>query len=419
MLRAPGSAVLSLYLSIPVDLAEHRALAARTRELVRAAARAPRDAPPVRDADVSAVTDLVSERSHDWLGHTVAIFASARLGLLQAVPLPGPVAEQAIVDDRPHVRPLLAAIQRNPGYRVALVDVQHAWVLAISADGIETVAERTGAEVRKTGFAGWYGLEAYRLQQRVLELSRQHFKDTIAMLEQTAGNERGPLVIGGYDSEIRQFRALLPPAVAEQVAGAVNVDLQTATPGRVRELAAPVIARWAEHEQERVVQDVLSQPPRVTAVTGLGPCATASQARAIAELVVPDGTPRPGYACDECGALATAEAACDCQDPRAHRRAVPDVLGELASRTLDGGGVVTAVREAPFSAGAKLRSPLPAAAPAGSRLPRSRPPRSRSAVGSRRPPPDLRRARGKAVRAHRLSSPTHRSGSGACSPPRS
>ena len=368
-LRAPGSAVLSLYLSIPVDLAEHRALPARIRELVKGAATAPGDAPPVPEADVSAVTRLVSERSHDWLGRTVAIFASARIGLLDAQPLPGQAAEQAIADDRPHVRPLLAAIQRNPGYRVALVDVQHAWVLAITADGVETVAERTGPEVRKTGFAGWYGLEAYRLQQRVLELSRQHSKDTIAMLERIAGDERGPLVIGGYDSEIRQFRALLPRAVAGQVAGSVNVDLQTVTPGRVRELADPVIARWAEQEQARAVQDVLSQPPRVSAVTGLGECAAASQARAIAELVLPDGRPQPGYACDECGALATAGAGCGCQDSPPHCRAVPDVLGELASRTLDGGGEVTAVREAPFSAAARLRFPLPALRPAGSRLP--------------------------------------------------
>ena len=369
VVRAPGSAVLSLYLSVPVDLGEHRALPARVRELVKAAAAAPSGAPPVTPGDLSAVIRLVSERSHDWLGRTVAIFASAGLGLLEAVPLPGRAAEDAIVDDRPQVRPLLAAIQRNPGYRVALVDVQHAWVLAITADGIETLAERTGPEVRKTGFAGWYGLEAYRLQQRVLELSRQHFKDTIAMLERTAGDERGPLVIGGYDSEIRQFRALLPRAVAEQVAGTINIDLQTVTPGRVRELANPVIARWAEQEQERVVRDVLSQPPRVAAVTGLGDCAAASQARAIAELVLPDGRPRPGYACDECGAIATGDSGCGCQDPKPHCRAVPDVLGELASRTLDGGGDVTAVREAPFSAGARLRFPLPAAGPAGSRLP--------------------------------------------------
>jgi Bacterial archaeo-eukaryotic release factor family 10 len=368
-LRASGSAVLSLYLSVPVDLAEHRALPARTRELVKSAATAPHDAPRVAGADVSAVLGLVSGHSHGWLGRTVAIFASSDIGLLEAIPLPGPVTEQAVVDDRPHVMPLLAAIQRNPGYRVALVDVQHAWVLAVTADSIETVAERNGPEVRKTGFAGWYGLEAYRLQQRVFELSRQHFKDTVGMLERTADDERGPLVIGGYDSEIREFRALLPPAVAGQVAGAVNVDLQTVTPGRLRELANPVIVRWAEQEQDRVVRDILSQPPRIGAVTGLRECAAASQARAIAELVLRDGKPRPGYACDDCGALTTAERGCECQDPQDHCRAVPDVFEELASRTLDNGGKVTAVREAPFSAAARLRFPLPAAAPADSRLP--------------------------------------------------
>ncbi len=361
--------MLSLYLFIPVDLAEHRALPARVRELVRAAAIAPRGTPAVRDSDLSAVTRMVTEHSHDWLGHTLAVFASGETGLLEAIPLPGQAAEQAMVADRPQVRPLLAALQRHPGYRVALVDVQHAWVLAISDDGIETVAERTGPEVRRTGFAGWYGLEAYRIQQRVLELSKQHFKDTIAMLERTADDERGPLVIGGYDSEVRQFRALLPRAVADQVAGTVNVDLQTVTPGRVRELANPVIARWAAQAEELLVQDMLSQPPRVAVVTGIEDCVAACRARAIAELVLPDGRPVPGYACDQCGALTAADTGCDCPDPQAECRAVPDLLEELAGRTLDGGGEVTAVRQAPFAAAARLRFPMPAAAPPASRLP--------------------------------------------------
>ena len=367
--RAPGSAVLSLYLSIPVDVAEHRALPARIRELAKAAAKPPRGGPPVRDGDVSAVTRLVSEQGHDWLGRTVAVFASEDIGLREAIPLPGPAAEQALVADRPQVRPLLSAIQRAPSYRVALVDVQHAWVFAISDGSIEMVAERTGPGIRKTGFAGWYGLEAYRIQQRVLELSRQHFKDTIAMLERTADSDRGPLVIGGYDSEIRQFRALLPRAVADQVAGTVNVDMQTVTPGRIRELASPVIGRWAATAQEHAVQEVLSEPPGVTAVTGLKECAAASRARAIADLVLPDASPRPGFACDQCGALTESDSGCDCEDPQASCRAVPDLLEELASRTLDGGGEVTTVQDAPFLVGARLRFPVPPSGPPVSRLP--------------------------------------------------
>lgn len=361
--------MLSLYLSIPLDLAEHRALPARIRQLIKSAAVAPRGAPKVRDSDVNAVTSLVAERSHDWLGHTVAIFASADIGMLEAMPLPGPAAEQSFVGDRPQVRPLIAALQRAPDYRVALVDVQRAWVFAIKNESIETVAERTGPGVRKTGFAGWYGLEAYRIQQRVLELSRQHFKDTIAMLERTAGAERGPLVIGGYDSEIRQFRALLPHAVADQIAGTINVDLQTVTPGRVRELANPVIGRWAERVQEHAVQDVLSQPPGIAAVTGFDECAAASRARAISGLVLPDGKPLPGFSCDQCGGLTAGYSGCECEDPQDQCRAVPDVLEELASRTLAGGGEVTAVRVAPFTVGARLRFPVPAQRPPTSRLP--------------------------------------------------
>ena len=47
----------------------------------------------------------------------VAIFACAEAGLLEVIPLPGLVREQAVLGIRPHIRPLLAALQRCPGSR--------------------------------------------------------------------------------------------------------------------------------------------------------------------------------------------------------------------------------------------------------------------------------------------------------------
>ena len=47
----------------------------------------------------------------------VAIFACAEAGLLEVIPLPGLVREQAVLGIRPHIRPLLAALQRCPDSR--------------------------------------------------------------------------------------------------------------------------------------------------------------------------------------------------------------------------------------------------------------------------------------------------------------
>ena len=50
----------------------------------------------------------------DWPGRMVAIFACAEAGLLEAFPLPGLLRERAVLGIRPHVRPLLAALQQCP-----------------------------------------------------------------------------------------------------------------------------------------------------------------------------------------------------------------------------------------------------------------------------------------------------------------
>lgn len=366
-LRASAPAVLSVYLTVPLDLAEHRSLGTRARELVKAAAAqaATTEAPDrsgqrVRDTDLESVTRAIGARSHEWLGHTIAIFACGELGLFESVPLPGALAELAVIADRPYTRPLLAAIQRNPPYRAALVDSRHAWIFAIAGDQIETVAERTSASVPSTTFAGWYGLEGYRVQQRIMTLARQHFLETIAILERTADPQRHPLVLGGHAAEINRFIGILPRGIRQDVAGSVRVDLHTVTPGRVRELAAPVIARWAEQSEARLVAQVLSEPPSTSVTTSLPGCLAASRSRAVAELMLADDQMVSGHACDDCGAVGVGASGCDCPDPARACRAVPDLLDELANQTLDDGGQVIAVRDPPFAAAARLRFPVAA-----------------------------------------------------------
>lgn len=360
--HAGKPAVLSVYLPVPVDLAEHRGLPIRARELIKAAAsQEPRAGGGlVREADVDAIINSVTDDSHAWLGHTVALFAWAEGGLFEAVPLPGPMHEQAVIADRPYLRPMLAALQRNPAYRVALVDTQHAWILAITGDRIETVAERIDRGVRSPQFAGWYGLEAYRIQQRIMELSKQHFRDTISILAHSAEGADMPLVLGGHEAEISRFQALLPKAVRSTVTGSFRVDLQTATPGRVRELAGQVMAQWSRDCEARLVAELLNEPPNLTVTTDLDGCLAASRARAVAQLILPDDQVTPGYACDECGALSSTAKDCDCPDPDQSCHAVPDLLDELAACTLGAGGDVTAVRDAPFIAAARLRFPVTA-----------------------------------------------------------
>jgi peptide subunit release factor 1 (eRF1) len=358
--RSAGPSVLSLYLHVPADPAELRGLPARAGELFDLASR---DGPgtsgaiEVTDADRRTVRGLLAVRARDWLGHTVAIFICAELGLAEAFPLPGLLQERAVLATRPHVRPLLAALQRYPAYRIAVVDRRHAWLFAVSGERIETTALPPAQGLRSHGFSGWYGLQAYRVNDRIIELARHHYHDTAALLDR-ASRVSGPqpLVIGGHDDTVPQFLAVLPTGLRDQFAGRFVADPHTLTPARVRDLAAPVIADWLSAREEHLAAEILQQPPDGRTVTGLAACLTAASQHAIELVLVPAGGLVPGYACQQCGALSSIPGGCP-HGPGASL-AVPDLIEEIAVSALGDGGQVETLTDPPDGIAARLRFPL-------------------------------------------------------------
>lgn len=87
---------------------------------------------------------------------------------------------------------------------------------------------------------------------------RYHYRQVAALLEHLMRDgEPEPLVIGGHQDGIGQFFASLQPAVQEAFAGSFIVDTRALTPARVRDLAEPVIARWAEQRAGRLAAEIL------------------------------------------------------------------------------------------------------------------------------------------------------------------
>jgi hypothetical protein len=104
--------VLSVYLSVPERAAALGDLPARASELIMAAEKAAGPAGRLRAADRDAVREKLAAGGRDWLGRTVAVFACAEAGLFEAFALPGQLRERAVLGVRPHIRPLLVALQR-------------------------------------------------------------------------------------------------------------------------------------------------------------------------------------------------------------------------------------------------------------------------------------------------------------------
>ena len=356
-LRSDHPDVLSLYLNVPLNPADLRGLPASADDLITAAESAAGGSARAAARDRRAVLDRLQLSGRDWLGRTVAVFACASTGLFEAFPLPGPLPDRAVLGLRPHVRPLLAAVQRYPAYRVVAVDRRHARLFRVAGDETQTATAPVAAGVRDTRFGGWYGLQAYRVQQRVTRLARRHYRDTAALLEKaTAHGEQEPLVIGGHDESIRQLLAILSPALRERFAGSFAADARTLTAARARELAAPMVTRWAAQRAERLAGQVLAMPPGDLGASGLQACLAAVNACAVQALTVPDDGLVPGYECGGCGALSAARGRCP--GCGAAALPVPDLIDEMVTRTLQDGGQVYPVHDGPSPVAARLRFPV-------------------------------------------------------------
>ncbi len=192
-LRTPDHGIISVYLTVPLDPAQRRVLAAHLDDVLAAAGQRDGDSgawAQARRAEVPAIRRLLSTRAPEWLGQSVAIFACSPLGLLEAIPLRGHVAERAVLGSRPYVRPLLAELQRCASYLAAVVDRRHAWLFRVSGDGIEAGEHVESQTVASRRFGGWHGFQSYRNDQRSRTLARQHYAAVAAAL--TAATAGGP-----------------------------------------------------------------------------------------------------------------------------------------------------------------------------------------------------------------------------------
>jgi Bacterial archaeo-eukaryotic release factor family 10 len=349
---APEASVLSLYLEVPPDPASLRELPARAHDLIKAAAAG--KAARLSPEDEEVARGLVSGHAREWLGHALAIFVCGEIGLLELVPLPTGVAERAVLAVGPHVRPLLASLQRHPDHRIAIIDHRHAWLLAVGGDRVETVAVAPDATMPSSGFGGWYGLESYHVERRITELARHHYRVAAQILERAAkygGAE--PLVVGGHADGIKHLLGALPAGLLDCYAGCFAADPRTLTPARARDLAAPVINHWASRRERLAIEQVTGPTSSGRAAIGLHGCLAAVNADAVDLLLIPDGSLVPGFRCERCGVLSVTGD--ECCDWGCASRAVPDLLEEMALQTLHEGGDVMSVHQLPCEAAARLR----------------------------------------------------------------
>jgi Bacterial archaeo-eukaryotic release factor family 10 len=349
--RAADQSVLSLYVYVPSDSAGPRQLQARALDLIEAATEGTPDT--LHREDKMLARRTLGRHAEEWLGHTLGIFVSEQLSLLGVVPLPGRFAERAVLAARPHLRPILAALERYPDHRIVVIDHRHAWLITVAGDRIEVVARVPAESAPSAAFGGWY-LEPSDGCQRVTELAAHSHQDAAAILDRQAryGSSQ-PLVIGGHADSIMHLLALLPRAVLTEYAGGFAADPRALTLAGARELADPVMSHWAERRERQLVEFVTAPQDGMRTAIGMEECLTAVNAGTADLLLIADEPIVPGFTCERCDALSVGSDGC--RGEGAASRPVPDLLEEMAWRTLHGGVQVVSARTLPCAVAARLQ----------------------------------------------------------------
>jgi peptide chain release factor subunit 1 len=300
-------------------------------------------------SDVLAVDNYLN-RDFDWIGRSVAVFSCAPDKFFRAYSIAIPIRNQAIVSDRPHVKPLASLLDYYGGYGVVLVDKQGARLFSFhlgelrEQEGIlgETIrhTKRGGASAKPGMRGGMAGQTRYED-----EVADRNIKDVAEFAAQffTDNNVRR-ILIGGTEENIAQLRNHLPKSWQSLIVGTFPMSM-TASKVEVLEKAMH-IGKEAEYRKEelllkRLVTDAAKER---RGILNLEDTLGAVHNGRVQTLVIQDGYRALGYRCQGCGYI-TAQELEVCQFCGAKFEKIPDAVEMSVYKVMKAGGEVEVLQQ--------------------------------------------------------------------------
>lgn len=359
--------VVSVYVGLDLQPQERRSVSTRTSSLLHNIRPMAKDHSLDREVrlsvrgDVERIeTGLMQERPKPG---AVAVFSCSGKDFYEEIELPRRVRDRIMVDATPWVRPLLAVLDEYHRTCILILDKEMSRTWELYQEELNETSEVLDRALRKPDYAGWHGLEEYRVRNKEEELAKKHFRRVATVLDDFYRAGRFDLLaIGGHDHEVPVFQEFLPQRLRGCVAGTFTIDPQTTTIGDIRASAEAVVDQYERNEDRNGVAEVFEKAAaRGNAVVGLERSLWAGSVAAIQRLLIQEDATAPGVVCDESGWLAESGDTCIiCGQPT---RETNDVIDELAQAVIDNGGTVehviadTPLRD--YLAAADLRYPLP------------------------------------------------------------
>ena len=253
-LRLDRPVVLSLYLNLdPSQFATPPARKTSVRSLIDEAERRLRERNGLSHEDRAALQSSL-ERATAFLendlpsdgAHALAVFASERNGLFEALKLPRSVPNRVSIGHSPLVGPL-ARLARHERWCLALVNRRDARIFRGSPDGLREVQQIHDDVFGQHDQGGW---SQSRFQRGIEKEKDDHLKNTCdALMRHFKRQPFKRLIVGGPREVAIDFEQKLHHYLKERLAGRIEVDVERSTADQVLDAARPLIEEL-EHSRE-------------------------------------------------------------------------------------------------------------------------------------------------------------------------
>ena len=276
-----------------------------------------------------------------------AVFACAKQGIWREFDLPARLrASQIFLNDRFHLRPLLAILAASPRSCIALIDRERARLFTLWMDEL---MEHTGifdALPRIGRSDGWGGYDAGHLDRKYENEARRHFKAVADRLLELQKKEHfHAILIGCRDEVWPDIESQLHPYVTQRLSGRFVADPALATAEEVERQTERLLKEHELANAEGLVREVVGEAQRNgRGSVGLRHVLNSLERGEVQILLLNDRFTASAVECTNCGHLDTriVRNCAVCGHPT---RDVDDVTDALIGRTLAAGIEVVYIRE--------------------------------------------------------------------------
>src|SRR5215207_638230 len=193
--------------------------------------------PAARATEVNSVVTAAAHRVEEAEGLKHDERQALRADVLR---VPHPIESRAIVDDHPHVEPLVRT-DSSERWCVLLVNRRKARIFTGTADGLEEVDRIEGDTHSQHDQGGW---SQARYARGIEQEKLNHLGHTLETL--FTRFKRQPfehLVVGAPDELVAEVEERLHPYLRARLAGRLGIDVENSSAGDVQEAAARVVDR--------------------------------------------------------------------------------------------------------------------------------------------------------------------------------